>query len=56
MKRHEVLKALDRIYEMSDAEMRINQDWIRAVALAAYGLIKQRHRQQKRGGGHNANS
>lgn len=46
MKKHEVLRALDRIYEMSDAEIQINRDWIRAVALAAYGLIKQR----KRGG------
>lgn len=52
MKKHEVLKALDRIHDMTDEEMKINHDWRRAVSLAAYGLIKQR----KRGGGSNANT
>ncbi|WP_275052259.1 hypothetical protein [Brevibacillus laterosporus] len=42
MKKHEVLSALDRIREMTDAEIEMNPDWIRIVALSAYTLIKQK--------------
>lgn len=41
MKRHEILAALDRIREMSDAEIQLNPEWIRKVSLAAYSLVKQ---------------
>ncbi|TQI66768.1 hypothetical protein [Clostridium sp. KNHs216] len=40
MKRHEVLKYLDDIFEMSDHEIAINPDLIRETSLAAYSLIK----------------
>ena len=41
MKKHEIKDALDRINEMTDHEIAINAEYIREVALAAYGLIKQ---------------
>ena len=47
MKRHEVLDALDRIYEMSDEEIKANPDYIRKVSNAAYSLIKQKYEPQK---------
>jgi len=47
LKKHEVLKALDRIIEMSDEELFINADYIRNASQAAYGLIKQQARKKK---------
>lgn len=41
MKRYEVLQALDNIREYSDTEITANAEFIRNVAIAAYGLIKQ---------------
>lgn len=48
MKKHEVLSALDRITEMSDDELQFNRDYIRKVAWAAYGLIKQKSKLKER--------
>lgn len=48
MKKHEVLRALDNITEMSDQELFINADYIRTTALAAYSLIKQKYNKKSR--------
>lgn len=42
MKKHEVLEALDAIKDMNDKEITANPEWIRKVATAAYGLVKQK--------------
>ncbi|MCP1133364.1 hypothetical protein NKT34_08685 [Paenibacillus polysaccharolyticus] len=42
LKRHELLKRLDNVVEMSDEEMAKNVEWIRDVAQSAYSHIKQR--------------
>lgn len=42
LKRHELLKRLDNIVEMSDEEITKNVEWIRDVAQSAYSHIKQR--------------
>lgn len=41
IKKHEVLKALDRIAEMTDAEIEMNAEWIRKISQSAFALIKQ---------------
>lgn len=47
MKRYELLKALEDINEFSDHEIAINADFIRRVAILAYGLIKQQGGKKK---------
>lgn len=49
MKRHEVLKYLDDIFEMSDHEIAINPALIRETSLAAFSLIKQPVKKKLRG-------
>lgn len=55
MKKHEVLKALESITEMSNTEMRFNCDFIREVSLAAYGLLKQKERRMTNEAKHRTN-
>ena len=50
MKRYEVLQALDNINEYSDSEIVANAEFIRKVALAAYGLIKQQQKKKSGSG------
>lgn len=47
MKRSEVLKSLDRIFDMSDEEIFSNTGMIRQTALAAYSLIKRQPTQNQ---------
>jgi len=50
MKRYEVLEALDNITEYSNAEIVANAEFIRKVAIEAYGLIKQQQKKKSGSG------
>lgn len=48
MKRYEILKALEEINEYSDADIAINAEYIRSIAIEAYSHIKQRNDAKKK--------